>query len=286
VLRLIPTVIPGLEHLSIVGMHIGQILNGMCGPACMASPPYISAQWFAPEERSRATAVGVQACLFGSAIGFLLMPYVVVQPSDMPTLLWIHAIMSVTALVLVLIYCPATPPSPPSLAAIRDVSLLNVKDNGPSFFDDVKKIMVNSNFLWVVLAGGMGQGVVSAWASVLEQGLSPLGYSQNECGWFGFLFTVAGLPGGMLIAWIADRAAWRRRLKLLTLMPLCMAILLFAWLSLSMPTFWSSTPPFPSSTIIIGIAMGTLGFFLGGSNPLFYEMCAELTYPVPEGTSG
>jgi sugar phosphate permease len=81
------------------------------------------AQWFAPEERSRATAVGLQACVLGSAIGFLLMPNIVVNPEDMPKLLFVHAMMAIAAMVFILIYFPSTPPSPPSLAAIRDVSL-------------------------------------------------------------------------------------------------------------------------------------------------------------------
>ena len=44
-------------------MHAAQALNGLAGPIAMSAGPVLSAQWFAPTERTRSTAiVGVSNC--------------------------------------------------------------------------------------------------------------------------------------------------------------------------------------------------------------------------------
>ena len=37
--------------------------------------------------------------------------------------------------------------------------------------------------------------------------------------------------------------------------------------------------------IVIGVLGGLSGILLGGAMPLFYELCAEVSYPVSEGSS-
>lgn len=53
-------------------MHIGQILNGLAGPVASAAPPFLSAIWFAPHERTTATAIAVMLNSLGMAVMFVL----------------------------------------------------------------------------------------------------------------------------------------------------------------------------------------------------------------------
>jgi FLVCR family MFS transporter len=53
-------------------MNVGQMLNGLAGPLAMAGPPAVSAVWFPPEERTRATAIGTFFAMMGTAAGFLI----------------------------------------------------------------------------------------------------------------------------------------------------------------------------------------------------------------------
>ena len=53
-------------------IHIGQILNGLAGPIAMGAPPAISSEWFAPEQRTTATAIASLSNALGCAICFLL----------------------------------------------------------------------------------------------------------------------------------------------------------------------------------------------------------------------
>lgn len=58
-------------------MHVGQALNGLAGPVAMAGPPAVSAVWFPPDQRTRATAVGSLFGMVGSAVGFIIGPLLV-----------------------------------------------------------------------------------------------------------------------------------------------------------------------------------------------------------------
>ena len=58
-------------------IHIGQFLNGLCGPMMAAPPAMISERWFPPKHRATATAVGATGGAIGGAFAFLLIPYLV-----------------------------------------------------------------------------------------------------------------------------------------------------------------------------------------------------------------
>ena len=61
-----------VRHIYFRLIHIGQFLNGLAGPVSMGAPPAISAEWFAPEQRTTATAIASLSNALGCAIGFLL----------------------------------------------------------------------------------------------------------------------------------------------------------------------------------------------------------------------
>ncbi|KJE92520.1 hypothetical protein CAOG_03472 [Capsaspora owczarzaki ATCC 30864] len=93
---------------------IGQILNACSGPFVMASPSKLSVTWFAPNERTFATALFIVCNNLGTAVGMLVGPYIAPTASDVPLLLYINAGLSVLTFVVILAYFPAAPPLPPT----------------------------------------------------------------------------------------------------------------------------------------------------------------------------
>ena len=58
-------------------MAAGQFFNGLAGPVTQAAPPLLSANWFAANERTTATAVASLCGSFGVALSFVIGPTVV-----------------------------------------------------------------------------------------------------------------------------------------------------------------------------------------------------------------
>eukprot|EP00041_Stephanoeca_diplocostata_P026258 m.704211 g.704211 ORF g.704211 m.704211 type:complete len:392 (-) comp22919_c0_seq22:1518-2693(-) len=141
-------------------LHFGQILNGIAGPVLIAAPSRLSAIWFPPHQRARVTAIA-NSSLFGAAIGFYLGP----ATKSIPKLLLITAVVSVVPLVLVVLYCPASPRHMPSAS-------IQFEDGqaGWKYFAAMFNVLVRNPAMGLLmLATGLGVGVYDAWIGVLPQ---------------------------------------------------------------------------------------------------------------------
>merc|ERR1712012_1113029 len=70
-LRCLPLWFPSLSGFTLL-CHIGAFINGVGGPINMAAPIQISAAWFPPHERTRATSIGQMFNALGVGVSFLL----------------------------------------------------------------------------------------------------------------------------------------------------------------------------------------------------------------------
>lgn len=321
-LRILPNLIPSLLPHAIWFLHVGHFLNGAAGPVVMAAASLLSAQWFGSDERSRATTVAVLANNLGAAAGFLIGPYMVKEPHDIPNFLYMHAIFAWVTMICIGIYFPAAPPTPPSAAQatkwaadaaaiaspvhashkhhisrnghLVDPSSVNPEvilvpslshNNEPSFIAGCIQLLKNPSFMLLSLSGGLSQGFWNTWTGVLLTILSPMGYSQNEAGWFGFIAAMGTIVGGLVFGSLMDRPSLRRRFKLVVIILSVTSALFLVWFILSLPSIFDDEPLLPSSLGVLGTAITLGGVAMGGANPLYYELGAELTYPVPEVTS-
>ncbi len=131
----------------------------------------------------------------------------------------------------------------------------------------------------VLTAGGSG-----AWGGVLPQILTRPTYSSDFAGICGFINNMAGVGGGLAIGVIADR--WfARKLKRLLVGAFFLTTLSYVWFTLLLPSPFKDQPVVPASHASVLAASVLTGFFQGACDPLFYELAAEITYPLPEGTS-
>jgi MFS family permease len=151
----------------------------------MAPVSQLSCLWFAPHERTRATTVAIFANNFGATIGFLISPYIVSAPDDVPNLLYVHFGLASVGCLLALIYFPAQPPSAPSAAAellINNPTSTENSHDWRTFFKDIWTCLSNPAFLFLCTAGGLVFGTFGAWTSLYDVLLEPEHYSEAEAG--------------------------------------------------------------------------------------------------------
>jgi FLVCR family MFS transporter len=190
-LRLIPLLATSstssnFHDLSVLFLHIGQILIAITGPIAMALVSQLSCIWFAPHERTRATTIAILGANLGGAAGFLVSPLLVSEPSHVPRLLYLHTGQAFLACVLTLVYFPAEPPSPPSVAAkMLNVNRLIQKRS----IEILKRVLLdvlhccrNLSCVLLIISGAVLGGTFAAWGGLFANILTPLGYTEVEAG--------------------------------------------------------------------------------------------------------
>ena len=252
----------------------------------IAAPSRLSAVWFPPAQRARVTAIA-NSSLFGAAIGFYLGPAV----PEIETLLIITAGFSAVPLVAAFAYCPTAPAKPPSAAVVLDDKPLG----GWAFVSSaVRMVADRPSMLVLMLATGAGVGVYDAWIGVLPQILNTVSnatephrdaWDQSLNGTCGMVHTAACIAGMWTAGSLADRV-FQRRYKTLLIALFVVATGLFFWVICMFDSgvvSFASEVPRTTPLVFAGVAL--VGFVRSATVPVLYEAAAELTYPLPEGTS-
>ena len=190
-IRILPSIIfkstsSNFGVVSLPFIHTGQILNAVCGPLAAIPVSQLSSLWFAPHERTRATTIAILANNnIGTAVGFIISPYLVTEPDHVPRLLYIHFGLACVASILTLLSFPARPVSAPSAAA--ELRIANPASNETShhwrnFFRDIWKCLKNPSFLFLSAAGGLINGAFNAWTGLYDVLLEPENYTETQAG--------------------------------------------------------------------------------------------------------
>ncbi|CAH1773429.1 unnamed protein product [Owenia fusiformis] len=277
-------------------INLGHALNGFAGPIVMGAPPVLSVTWFPPHERTTATAIStVFGAGFGTAVSFVIGPLLVreltnntldnsttgmlhnitnhtnteevnAQRQDIMKLMYIEFGFMAVLMLLILIYFPAKPPSPPSISAATERM---------EFKKGLSALLKHWPFWLVAAPYAIAGGVYNCWSSVIDVNLKPLGIKQTEAGWIGFYATMAGSAVSLCVARFAD--VFSGRMKTLLICLYFCAVGAMAWFLLLCNQYIPfNTPSLYISTIMVGV-------FIMAATPLFYELCCELSYPIAEG---
>jgi nitrate/nitrite transporter NarK len=189
-LRIFPSMIvsssnPYFTSISLLFIHIGQILNAACGPLVMAPVSQLSCLWFKPDERTRATTLAIMAGNFGSTVGFLISPWIVITPEHVPNLLYIHLILAFIPLVFILVYFPAHPPQAPSPAAqlLIDTSMNEENTSSlRSYIEDIWRCVATPSFTLLCSVGGLLGGAFAAWTGLFANILAIENFTEKQSG--------------------------------------------------------------------------------------------------------
>eukprot|EP00111_Clytia_hemisphaerica_P018777 TCONS_00055529-protein len=255
---------------------IGQFFYGVSYGSIVQIPGQLSANWFAPHERGMSTAIGVLMNILGVAVGFI-QPSLMIPASNDLTIVAIgmenffksRLIVALIIFLVTLILYREYPPSPPSIIPDR---------KNLTFLQSLKMLYKDVNFQMVAQAFGINSGLLLAVAVVLSQlvvwrhGASPA--IQHFIGWTGAMGDIAACASMLVGGFVQDRYSKHRELAIV----LNAGSFIF-WLVFALVLTLSN------NLYILFLSYAIFAVF---SIPYFgsgIEHIAEMTSPVPEGTS-
>ncbi|CAL5874713.1 uncharacterized protein PFLUO_LOCUS9014 [Penicillium psychrofluorescens] len=173
----------------------GQILIGLAQPFCLCAPTRYSDLWFSDRGRTSATALASLANPLGAALGQLIDSAWATKPSEIPNMvLYISVISSVASIPS--FFLPAAPPTPPSAASAIPRSPL---------IPAVRQLLGTLEFWLILIAFSVYVGFFNSVSSLLNQILSPHGFSETEAGIAGGILIVVGLVVAAIVSPLTDR---------------------------------------------------------------------------------
>jgi len=249
----------------LVGPHFALAMLATVG-AAIAQPfllnawTTLSSQWFPRSQRATAVSLITLANLVGAGLGLVLTPSLVKSMSIAQVQLVYGGCALVAGVVFVLV-ARDRPPTPPDLetVALPTPTLVGLR-----------QALSVRPFVTFVLIAFVAMGVFNGLSTWVEEIVRPRGFSSVDAGNVGALLLLGGLVGAVVMSALSDR--FGRRVPFLTLALVVSAPSLL-WLT------------FATSLGALSAAAFLLGFFMVSALPVGMQYAAEITAPVPEGTS-
>jgi cyanate permease len=242
-----------LVLVSQIGIAVGQ-------PFILNAVTTVAARWFPPRERATASGLGSLSIYLGILLGLALTPSLTAR-HQMGGMLLIYGASALGAAALFFGLARERPPTPPCPPGMEARSLV---------LDGFKRIFRHRDFLLLLAIFFVGLGAFNAVTTWIEQIVSPRGFTSEQAGLIGAAMIVGGVLGAVVLPTLSDRSRRRK--------PFVMAAIAGAILGLVGVTWAQSYAMLLTSSLV-------LGFFLLSAGPIGFQYGAEITYPIPEGTS-
>ena len=242
-----------LVLLCTVGIAVAQ-------PLLLNAITTVSARWFPLPVRATVAGLAMAANFIGTAIGLMATPGLVARYGFESTQMIYGVVTAVSALCFLLLARKA-PPTPPGPAGPADKALM---------LDGLKFILRNRDFWFCMVIFFVGVGVFNGLATWIEDIVRPKGLNASQAGILGGMLLIGGIGGAFVIPTLSDRYRLRKN---------------FILLGMAGSVPWLMVFTFAGSYFVLLAAIFLLGFFMMGLAPVGYQYGAEITYPIPEGTS-
>jgi cyanate permease len=236
-----------------IGIAVGQ-------PFLLNAITTVAARWFPIRERATATGFGSLAIYLGILVGLVLTPYLTAQGGIGAMLMGYGIVAAVVGLIF-FIFTRERPPTPPCAPEQEVRSLV---------LDGFKQIFRNRSFQLLLVIFFIGLGIFNAVTTWIEDILRPRGYSTIQAGMTGGVMILGGIVGALVIPTLSDH--YRKRV------PFILLAVAGAAVGLVGVTFVGNYFLLLSSAFV-------MGFFLLSAGPIGFQYGAEVTHPIPEGTS-
>ena len=237
-----------------------QIMIAVGQPFILNAITSVAARWFAPDERATASGLGSLSVYLGILLGMLVTPLLALR-FGMSRMLLIYGILSLLPILTFFIFVKDRPAGAPKTSEPEVRSLM---------FDGLRDTFKNRNFLLLLAIFFVGLGAFNAVTTWIEDLLKPRGFTITQAGVTGGMMIIGGIIGAVVMPTLSDKSHKR--------VPYIFASILGATLGLAGVTYA------PSYFILLASAF-VLGFFLLSAGPIGFQFGAEITRPVPEGTS-
>ncbi|KAG5480093.1 hypothetical protein CUR178_06145 [Leishmania enriettii] len=277
-------------------LNIGQILSGIGSPVATGAVSALSATWFQPEERTRATAAAVLFNSVGNSLCYIFVPTLTKKLSFSSVTVY-ELIMAAIALGLAWMIMPQEPESMEVSTEAKDQATLQHSaaleskgENDVAHSAQHLPLMTQLRSLWsipscvcLLIVYAWLSGGFSAWISLFADTYSKF-YSEEFIGIMSFFGMIAYVVGGIVSSHLVD-LYFSRQMKYviffcITMNMLCNLIFIACTPNDKSYSLWNLGQSF----IVFSTAL--CGFWNGAAAPLFYELVAEISFPVEEGVSG
>jgi MFS family permease len=237
-----------------------QIMIAVGQPFILNAITSIAARWFPPDERATASGLGSLSIYLGILLGMLITPLLALR-FGMSSMLLVYGIISLIPALTFFIFVKERPADAPKTTEPEVRSLM---------FDGLRETLKSKNFLFLLAIFFVGLGAFNAVTTWIEDLLKPRGFTITQAGVTGGMMIIGGIIGAVIMPTLSDKSHKR--------VPFIFASILGATLGLAGVTYAPSYPILLASAFV-------LGFFLLSAGPIGFQFGAEITRPVPEGTS-
>lgn len=160
---------------SLVPVIIGSFFAAVGNIFIINSPSKFASTWFRPSVVARITTLGVMCTMGSMALGVALPPYFVNSKSTKSQiqnmLIYEAIIVSIPSIILLILF-KNKPKQPPSFAAGVSQSR--------SYFNDLKSLFKNKNYLILLLGVSMSYGSLTCFTTVIEYIILPFNYNEPQ----------------------------------------------------------------------------------------------------------
>jgi MFS family permease len=249
----------------LVGPHFVLALLATIG-AAIAQPfllnawTTISTQWFPQSQRATAVSLITLANLFGVAIGMAVTP-TLVESMSISSVQLVYGLAALAAGIAFALLARDRPPTPPDNGVMAEPTPMLV---------GVRQALAVRPFVVFLVIAFVAMGVFNGISTWVEEIVKPRGFSSVDAGNLGALLLLGGILGAVAMSAISD---WLKRR-----VPFIAISLVFSAPALLWVTFADSRVSLASAAFL-------LGFFMTSALPVGMQYSAEITAPVPEGTS-
>ena len=256
----------------------------------MSAPIQISASWFPPHERTRATSIGQMFNALGVGVSYLLGSTIVSKDDqensdpkdDITILLSLYSGISALIFLLVLVYYPSKPPCPPSNTAAEE--RLDI-------FSGWKDLVKNLNCWLVTICYAMSQALNQMWQSTIVITFTETavmldmdkGITENWASTLGMVVGFSSVAASILVATFMD--FFRKRMKIAIVVLLTLSLLFSIVITLISENVIQFNNEHTFKVVMYILSICAVGLACSAA-PITFEFCAELCYPVSEGLLG
>ncbi len=261
-----------LVLLGMLGIAIGQ-------PFVLNSITKMVTTWFPSEESATATGIAALSLFLGMILAFGLLPPLykafggvtgdALQPGmSIAPLRSLAILFSFVALGGMLLFMllgrskPARPPKRTEAELVEDTASIN--------WNSLKQLMGLKNFRILMLVIFIGNGSFVGILQLLEKILQPKNISTTTAGNIGTVMIVAGVAGCVVIPALSDKTGRRKPFLILAAAVTVPMLLVIAGFS---------------STALIFVVSGIMGFFLFSALPVLLTLAEENTGAHLTGTA-
>jgi MFS family permease len=248
-------------------LMLGQTLASFSSPVNLNLMTLFSTLWFT--ENRRATAGMFIVSNYGTIIAMFLMPTIATGEDKIElTTIVVACIATVTTVPF--LFFPKKPRTPASLDAVDDS-----KSSKPelSLKQGTIILLKNPHFILLCLIHSLNVGLSIAWGGLMNQAISPYGYSDNEIGNIAAIGVVGGTFGCLISGPVIDKTKQHK-------------ILLKIMAPLMLSTYVAFIFVVKSESFAGILYTNMLNqFFLSFMVPICVELGVEISYPVTASLS-